>query len=184
MSELVELWTLQDVRILCMLKRTGVLRADGRRVGYGKDARPAYRWLIQQMSDRIDGYHGGYPIWAWPEKPDLRRSKYAMWNGRLSVRIGFRVQRSRALIFDLDTWHCILHGGPITLCEQEFNLSDHWNPGQIKQTWQRVFDLPLLERANSAWLGPAPRDTQVVLGEIYLSDIFHIDLFRSVQPKR
>lgn len=72
----VRVWTLQRPPWLRTLQQRGVIHADGRRVCH--HFRPAYRWLMAEMYQRIRGYNGGFPIWFWySPKPDLRHSGQA-----------------------------------------------------------------------------------------------------------
>lgn len=49
------LWTIQTAAAALRLERTGTLRADGRRIS--KDHRPAYRWIVARMRERIGRRH-------------------------------------------------------------------------------------------------------------------------------
>jgi hypothetical protein len=108
------LWTIQREAAALRLERTGTLWADGRRVC--KAYRPAYRWIVAQMGERIGPPPARirYPIWAWriwtprSPTPDLR-SRGHLPPGTRGVRIEFEAAADRVLASDFDGWHAVLN---------------------------------------------------------------------------
>ncbi len=156
--ETVLVWTIQAAECWHRFTREGVLRTDGRYVD--RHFRPAYRWLMHQMSRRITGYTGGFPVWFWHSpKPDLRRGGHRP-AGERSVRIELELPRERVLLFDFQSWHCVLNGWHLSLSERE---SREWDrrterfdsapltpqlEAELQTTWERVFELDRLRRAK------------------------------------
>lgn len=180
MSE-IELWTLQDPGVLDTLARTGYLCGDGRRAD--RDFRPAYRWLMKQMGERLPGYRGGHPVWAWLEKPDMRRHPYCGFRGEDQVRIGFRVPRSRVLVHEYDSWHSVLNGQPLTLNEAEWDASDAWSREQVERSWERIFDAQTLASSDPDWRGTGPFLMQATVEHVEDREIFHRRLFRALKNR-
>ena len=104
----MQLWSIQTPGAWEQLQTNGYLRGDGRRAWV--EFRQPYRWLMQQMAERIPGYKGlSYPVWAWPVKPDLRRMGYAE-RGSKQVRIEFIAPDDQILLSDYELWHSVLNG--------------------------------------------------------------------------
>jgi hypothetical protein len=130
------------------------------------------------MKQRIEGCDGGYPIWFYAFKPDLRR-KYGK-SGELNVLIECEIRRDRVLLSDHDSWHVILNNGYFAHSEAE---DDEWyrrlSAGEMskdqaevekRKSWERVFDLEAI-RANPEWHGKGPLQIQVTCRELYLSEV-------------
>ena len=66
----IRLWTIQTPLAWSLLQQHNSLSGDGRRAD--PFFRPAYRWLMEQMSLRTKGYTGRFPIWFRAEKPDFQ----------------------------------------------------------------------------------------------------------------
>lgn len=135
-----------------------MLRGDGRRVW--RHFRPSYRWLMQQMARRLDCYRGGWPVWFWITRTDLR-SRALLPKGTRGVRLELSIPRERALLLDFDTWHIVLNNGYLALTEQEDDAWDREALGLVKtapetirkrvhQSWERVFDLKALQASAYA----------------------------------
>jgi hypothetical protein len=147
---------------------------------------------MNQMTKRVPGYGGGYPVWAWPERPDLRRSALHA-RGEKAVMIECEVPRERVLLSDFMFWHLVLNNHYIALTRAEddawekrygrkLRAGDHWERSgrsgseppdvperarrELETSWELIFDFPALWR--SRWLGkPEP---QATLEEILVPD--------------
>jgi hypothetical protein len=158
----LRLWTIQHPAVWEVLRERGVYRVDGRRVW--KEFRPAYRWLIVQMKERLPGYSGRYPIWAWhTPKPDMREvGHYPPGKpcARLTLEIPDEEAPSRVLLsgFDAWGWH-VLNNWYLYLSDEEYEWWDRLAPERFREglsphlqemvhrSWERIFDLELLDRA-------------------------------------
>jgi hypothetical protein len=185
-AEQLHLWTIQQYEAWGVLRDSGVLRADGRRIW--RDFRPAYRWLIGQMHLRLGSPAARYPVWAWHSpKPDLRHGGH-LPPGSQGVRIEFVIPTARVLLFDYDAWHAVLNGWYLSLTEAE---DGRWEEklrrrsanrkrlpsdlqAEMEASWERVFDLPALD--ESGWVGSV-RYVQAVLEEIRLEEVREVTPF-------
>lgn len=164
------LWTIQDYRAWEIAQQAGVLRADAAYVEADELASMsilAYRWLVEQMEQRIGPGPPGvdFPIWAWYQwrndrqrRPDLRSSAH-LQRGQKGVRIEFEIKDQQLLLSDFDLWHSALNYWYLPLNEQddlafEAELETHglslyeMKPlpdvayhQRILDSWQRIFDL-------------------------------------------
>lgn len=181
-NNLIGLWTIQPVIQWENLVRNGVMRSDGRHAF--RPYRSAYRWMRQQMKEKIRSYRGPSLLWAWHSpKPDLRRRAH-LWVGKLGVRIEFEVPRDQILLSDFESWHHVLNGWYLAWSEKEF---DDWYKSLpkkisdkhvclIKESWQRIFDLEALAKCDQDWLGP-PDGIQATLEEIRLEQVVRVEHF-------
>jgi hypothetical protein len=185
-SEQMRLWTIQRHEAWEVLRDSGVLRADGRRIW--REFRPAYRWLICQMHLRLGSPAVRPPIWAWRRpKPDLRHGGH-LPPGSRGVRIEFVIPVARVLLFSFDAWHAVLNGWYLSLTEAEEGRWEErirkWSAdrnrlpsdlqAEMEASWERVFDLPALDK--SGWVGPV-RCIQAVLEEIRLEEVREVTPF-------
>ncbi len=189
---MVTLWTIQDERAWEVFQTRGILRADGRRVW--STCRPAYQWLIGQMRERLGNPQIGYPIWAWPTKPDLRHPGH-LERGQRGVRVQFLANESDYLLSSFDNWCLVLSGWHMTLTEEEhedfldrvrdrtgseyYRLDDL--PADLRtevyKGWERIFDLEL-EGADPDWVNAAPPH-QATLPLVRLDQVVKVDHFVS-----
>lgn len=185
-DEMIELWTLQDVGAMKRLEQDGVLRCDGRKILHWR-FREAYHWLIGQMEQRVERYpKGRFPLWAWLVKPDMRTFKHRFYGSESQVRIGFRIPRSRVLLHDYVSWHCVLNRFPLSLCEAEYNRFErNWNEQTIRRTWERIFDFDLLALSDPDWSGPVDDlDVQATFAELYAHEVFSMKVYQPRGPSR
>lgn len=188
MSEMT-LWTIQKAPAWERAKEVGVLRADGRRVY--PDERDAYRWMMEQMKERIPGYRGRYPVWAYPNrKPDLRRVQY--YPGSHCVRLGFTADPSSVLVSHLGLWESVMSGQYCALTEAEDSafrgegvewLYNIWQHGDkdpvrakaIRESWGRVFDMAAAA-TDPEWC-VSPDNLQATLEEVAVDKVFEVRPF-------
>lgn len=158
------------------LRREGALRADPRRVP--PEWRSAYHWMMRRMRERLPGYQGGWPLWAWlvreggpqPEAPEGP-----------CVRLELRVASERALLSDFDGWHAVLNRWYLSLSEEEDEAWEARLPypplwpkmplrfrKEVVRSWERMFDLELMA---GSWWASGDQRVQAVLEEIRLADV-------------
>lgn len=178
---LIRLWTIQSLEAWEQCRKTGVMRADGRRVA--RRYRDSYHWMMAQMKRRLPGYQGRFPIWAWAgTRPDLRTTGF-LPRGSPGARLEFTVPVNRVLLSDFNAWHHVLNGWYLPLTQQE---ADGWAqacqlyPGSdclrhwLLASWERIFDLDLLDRSE---LTAPVTLVQAVLEEIRLEEVNRVSLF-------
>lgn len=171
----MRLWTLQHEDALRIVREKGIFRADGRRCDH--DFRDAYVWLRLQVKERIHRAKGRPLTWAWKQpKPDLRRSGH-LYTGTPGVRIELEIPDERVLLSDFDGWHFRLNSSYLPISGPD---SEAWyeqdrkklqalqaeNPeittmelnrridedvmDVIESSWQRMFDLSLMQKSFCA----------------------------------
>ncbi len=134
---LLKLWTIQAPEAWELAQQRGVLRADGRRVDPW--FRYPYRWLREQMRQRVPGATGCYPVWAWhTPKPDLRSSQYRQ-RGFRCVRIEFEAPPESVLLSDLEAWHAVLNGWYLPISEGD-RCEFYLRAARWGMPWPRVQD--------------------------------------------
>jgi len=166
----MRLWTLQHENVLNIVREKGVFRADGRRCD--RDFRDAYAWIRLQVKKRVSGATGRPLVRAWKQpKPDLRRSGH-LYKGTPGVRIELEIPDERVVLSDFDGWHFRLNASYLPISgpdseawyEQDRNRLREFqreNPRvtmmelnrridedvreEIESSWQRMFDLPLMQ---------------------------------------
>ena len=184
--EKIRLWTIQTRLAWSVLQERGVLKGDGRYAD--RHFRKPYAWLRGQLKDRIKGYDGGYPLWLWEKRPDLRRERYSLGRAKEAVLIVCDLPKSEVVLFDYDSWHVILNNGYFAHSEAEWDEfdrklasgemnSEEWHSLKIK-SWERVFDSDELLK-HPDWHGPGPLRLQGVTRQIALSDVVHARVFRA-----
>ncbi|HLI50385.1 MAG TPA: DUF3841 domain-containing protein [Thermomicrobiaceae bacterium] len=193
----MRLWTLQLWPAWEVFQDRGVLRADGRRAW--PNLRMQYRWMMEQMEERIPGYGGRFPIWAWYEpKPDLRGTHHFS-GGQRAVRIEFEVPEDRVLLSHFGTWHIPLNEGYFHVACSEAELDAAWEwweersgggrwddlspelKAEVKQSWERIFDLDH-HRSYPEMYGTY--EVQAVLEEVWISEVVKVTPFTARHPAR
>jgi hypothetical protein len=66
------LWTVQPLVVWEQIQQHGTVHADETRFLTPGYVPHSCRWLVQQLQQRLPGYPGTLPWWAYCEKPDLR----------------------------------------------------------------------------------------------------------------
>ena len=161
-DDVIRLWTVQTPLSWSLLQQNNSLSGDGRRVD--PFFKPAYRWLMEQMALRIDGYRGRFPIWFWTEKPDFRKYRFRNYSkpGQPIVFLECLIPAKRVLLSDYESWHDALNNWHLALTEAESDDFDkRIDSNQITReeastekrlSWERVFDFELL-RSYPDWHG-------------------------------
>ncbi len=161
-DNMIRLWTIQTPLAWSLLQQNNSLSGDGRRADHW--FRPAYRWLMEQMSLRTEGYTGRFPIWFWTKKPDFRKYRFRNYckQGKPIVLLECLIPVERVLLSDYESWHSVLNNWHLALTEDESDEFDNrLDTGQItheqatrekRASWERVFEFDLL-RAHPDWHG-------------------------------
>ena len=104
----VRLWTLQEIAVWEALRRTGHLYVDPDLRELDPSFREPYDWMCSQMAQRIPGYQGRDPWWAYDYPLDLRQYRYLAGDpGTRFVRLELAVPRDRVLLSAYDAWHYV-----------------------------------------------------------------------------
>lgn len=183
----ISLWTIQHSAAWESAQEAGVLKGDARHVD--ESWRPPYRWMIEQMRERLPRYDGAYPIWAYVQnKPDLRKRHFS--RGTPGVRIAFVASPEDILISSFTAWHTVLAGHYCALSEEDANSFDADNDilsvwaendqdpertAAIMKSWERIFDVETLA-ATPDWWGDS---LQATVGSVMLDQIIEATPFTS-----
>lgn len=116
--------------------------------------RNPYKWMMKQMSKRIQGYDGfTYPIWIWKRRPN--RNEKALFNkGTRGVILKLEIPDDQILWSDFSLWHSVLNNSPVVDNEQQWKeyLKDKENY-PVEETWEKIFDFEYLRNGDKDWFG-------------------------------
>jgi hypothetical protein len=108
--------------------------------------------------------------------------------GETGVRVELELPRDHLLLFDFETWHCVLNRWHLSLSWQESRewdrrvkgLDQHRTPfpepfeSELQATWERVFDLDRLRRTK-LW-GPIDQ-VQGITEYVRLDEVKRVEEF-------
>ncbi|RAP50444.1 MAG: hypothetical protein BZ138_06660 [Methanosphaera sp. rholeuAM270] len=147
----MELWTVQDARMMDDIERDGVYRVRDANTypyldfGRGEDAIPepalliSYLWMADQLRRRTGQAPPPgtrFPIWAWRRqwcrsldapnagKPDMR--SWTTNEPEEVVRLKLEIDESRVLLSNFDLWHIPLNRGYASLTREDDDAFDKW----------------------------------------------------------
>ena len=184
------IWTIHDEAAWKHFEQNGVMKGDGRRVIH--DYRPTYYWIMEQMRQRIPGYGGGYPVWAWSRwkrrspKPDPHEcTRYP--SGAQGVVVECEVPCDSILKSDHELWHIILSGQYLGASEEEEmeweqrelsgNVAHDVLEQERRRSWEKIFHLTN-DRGDPKWLGSADScAVQAVIEQILLDQVRKVEWF-------
>lgn len=127
---------------------------------------PQYDWMREQMAQRLPGYRGHYPWWAWfRPKPDLRR--WGRWMhppGTPFVRLELALEPGRVLLSVEPAWVMVLNRGYIGIDRADYiawdagveeagiddlkwPLPEPWQT-RVVSSWERIFDVEALTQGD------------------------------------
>lgn len=158
----MRVWTIQQYGAWETFQATGVLRANPAFID--SDFVPAYRWLVQQMAQRVGPPPHGvtFPVWVWVQcedrqraRPDLRQAGHLL-RGQQGVRLECDMPEHGVLLSDFDHWHYVLNNWYLPrndADEQQFTERCP-STGPVspvcqaakQASWERIFDIE--------WPGP------------------------------
>lgn len=140
-----KLWSIQTAEAYEVIKTSGRLVGDWSRID-DPSFEPAYRWLVQEMTNRSIALEGRPPVWAWVKKPDLRQGAH-LPRGTKGVRIELEVPAGQVLLSDFEAWHSVLgnrfHAINDDEVEKAFAEPPVYSQDDVRRSWLRIFDLSL-----------------------------------------
>jgi hypothetical protein len=184
---MIELWTRMTPEFYDVLLQNGVIRGSEEYVW--EEFAEAYKWMIEQMTQRIPGFTGGYPIWAWVREEDCD------WQGMRHqqldrVVIHWQAPRDQVLLSDFDGWHAVTNAHFLSRNEAEeaawdteleqrgisFHEAAHSAlptdiQTRIETSWQRVFDG--WDEIDGRWYGKEV-SIQAVIPELRLEQVIAV----------
>jgi len=165
------LWTIQPLGVWERLFRERSLLVDPCHEAFSQDFRAAYDWMRGQMAERLPGYRGHYPWWAYDYRLDLRSFRHQVAPGDY-VLLGLAVPTERVLFSAYGAWHSVLNGDylPQSTDEPEYDQeSEDWDEelrcaglnrygggilpepwrSRVVSSWKRIFDVEDLRETNT-----------------------------------
>lgn len=144
---------------LQMHEWTVALMADG--VIYGDRKRvlsawlSSYAWMRDQMSQRLAGFSGQYPVWAWKSIPYLLE-------GDKWLVVELDVPDSRVLLSDFPMWDSML-----SIASEQRKVPPRLGRLPDRDSanlWLRMFDRDVIQRARST-------DIQACIDGVYAHEV-------------
>jgi hypothetical protein len=150
---IMRVWTVHPLFVWECLQDAGALYVDPAK--YDEGYVPwQYRWLAHELQERVSGYVGGLPWWAYCAKPDLRWVRHHRPVGQPQVRIELEI--NPAFIIPSWAWDVIYSGRFLAFMKREqeawetamrqavadediWPLPEPWR-GEIEASWRRLFD--------------------------------------------
>lgn len=169
----IHVYSYQGQDALSSLEENGFLSGNAKYIEENGDWPDAYRWMRDQMVDRITDFSGDYPVWAWIKRPSTKNAPRIAARGLTEpFRIIAKVPLKRVLLSDYHAWHGPLNDSPVARTEQEFEQYD----GDHRLTWHRVFEFtPAQTLDEKDWLGHGNRYVvQACIDRIYKHEIVSI----------
>jgi hypothetical protein len=183
----ITLWTMQQPGFLVSLGKEEVLTGNEDYAFGSFDApgkRGAYRWLQQQLADRVPGYGGRLPVWTLLTKPS-----FTLRSGDKLLRL--RVDRARATFIWYKPWLSLLafmrtpergvllsdalnYAFQQERDEREANLHVMPPRAEILALMPRMFDLWLAREPGFLWMVEGTV-LQAVVEEIAFEDVISIE---------
>ena len=187
--------TVQPLVVWERLRREKCLFVDSAQPGFAeKHYRPAYDWLREQMQQRLCGYGGHYPWWAWmghePKCP--MKGAWVYGDGEILVRLELSIAPERLLVSEFSAWHHPLNGTylPLSCAETEaWETECQTRTGQdfawladlppdlqarVHRSWERCLDPVVMEESEFFLQGLY----QAAFEELHLTDVTKMTRFR------
>jgi len=138
---------------------------------YIEDFEKPYKWMMNQMSSRLESYKGEIPIWLWVDKPDMRLRGHSK-SGDEMVRLTVKITPDRVLLSDFESWHMVLNNTFCALNEKEYDNAK--NSFLTKeQSWERIFNMNIPRDVD--WIGDLR--LQGTTGRLQMTDVVKVENF-------
>jgi hypothetical protein len=189
----MRLWTVQPLVVWEQLEQLCLLSVDETRLstlGYVPDS---YRWLVQQLKQRLPEYPGTLPWWAYCEKPDLRWVRHRRPAGQREVRLELEPRPRTFLTFPRWAWDMVYCGQYLSFArrehdewvgamrravpdEDEWPLPEPWQE-QMEASWLRLFHPNLPPRSWDDEAFTKSESREAVLGVLRREDVRQVTHF-------
>ena len=199
----MRLWTVQPISVLHQIQTHGLALVDPFQVNESGNVDSSYRWLVWQLSFRINESKGWYPWFAYCERPDLRWVRHSRPSGE-HVMIEFEPPEDEVVSFPSWAWSKIFSQQYLSISRADelawkakFKQStgeaiedvyfceivsrfDRSLQMQIEASWLRLFqpDLP----ARSWEYGAKSKTREAVVEQLNSAWIKKVTIFQSKLP--
>lgn len=161
------LWTIQHKSAYEKLIETSTLQANEHNLFFEDDFLDAYRWLSEQMKQRIGNPPDSvqYPVWAWYQwegvhkRLDMRSHRKWTEKGTPIVLLTIDVPDNLVLLSDFDMWHCVLNQSYLPLTEED--EIDNPTVSETVKSWNKIFQIDV---QTEYW--NTPKSTQATFWEL------------------
>ena len=129
----------------------------------------AYEWMRQSMAARMDEFSGDLPVWGWLQRPSGRKIR----DDEPVIRVTAIIPCKRMLLSSHDAWHMPLNGSPLLPTEGVWDIWHNLSPenrGDMKSTWNSVFDLRKKTIDEAQWMGQ-PDYVQACIDRVLISEV-------------
>jgi hypothetical protein len=183
----VRVWSVQHRDALRVARRIGWLSGNhGHAFGRYCDAMDQtddpsplnpYDWMRQRMAERMPGFSGDYPVWAWLKRPSTRPSVWRRAAGEATVLVSASVPRHRLLLSAFDDWHAVLNNGYLSRTEAEdatVEAAGAPTTAQRRASWTRIFEVGRSRSAEEVQWRGAGLFVQACIDRIHLSEMVRV----------
>jgi hypothetical protein len=193
----IRAWTIQPWAVWERVAAGDAVTVDWR---YCANLHHAYDWLREQLLERIPGYAGHYPWWAYGQQPDLRAHRHLQPRGHDFARLELRLPVERAVALPHWAWDLVFQGRYVDADRRVSNAwqrryrravpdEDVWPPpepwrSELYASWERIFDPAFPVRGWSAWSRRVERSTEVVFEVLDRAVVRGVTRFEGAHPSR
>jgi hypothetical protein len=160
----LRLWSIHEEAYWDLARSMGRFELDSTHPdAFGADLPEAYQWMRAQVARRIANSSGGWPMWAWPVRPDMRSYAHTPPPGQRLVMLELRVPAESVVLSDYTDWHNVLNNGYHATAAEDadeaFWQSGEWtrraNDQETKvASWERIFELEPGDTVQACIDGP------------------------------
>jgi hypothetical protein len=189
----MRLWTVQPLVVWEQFQHRALLQVDESRRSTPDYVPHSYRWLVEQLKQRIPAYPGTLPWWAYCEKPDLRWVRHCRPAGQREVRLELEPCPDSFLTFPSWAWDDVYCGHYLSFEREEHDewmgemrqavpdedgwpLPEPWRT-QLEASWLRLFDRDLPSHSWDHEAISEPGSRQAVLGVLRLEEVRQVTHF-------
>lgn len=125
-------YTIQKLSAWEVAKETGFLTGNKKYID--ESFINAYRWIMKQMSNRINNYNNEFPIWLWLDISNIHI------NAALEdewVVLEVEVDEEQVLLSDFNAWHFVLN---------DWHFDEENNNISKEESWEYIFDREKLKK--------------------------------------
>lgn len=144
----MRLYTIQPVEVYEVYKKNGMMTPDPLNAPLAlripDEFILCYDFMAEEMRKRVPGYPGGYPLWFWTKRPDLRKSGH-LPKCTIAVLLEVEVNEDMVLYSNFHQWNMVLNGiGTQFYTDPDYSDSKY-SLEERMATWSYVFDNPTIK---------------------------------------
>jgi hypothetical protein len=177
--DLVRVWTVQPLAVWEQVEQLGVAAVDPNRMSDGY-VPLEYRWLVTQLRQRLPGYAGDLPWWAYCARPDLRWVRHRWPRNQREVRMEVLLPAEEVFVMPCWAWETVFFGKFLSFDNKErldwerrlreavpdedlWPLPEPWQ-AEVEASWERLFDPALPQSSDHEFHGRLGATREAVFG--------------------